>query len=157
MDADALATMRRCNAELEAITDELTGDGITSADANRWVHADAGLHLSLLHATGNQRMVELVGNLRIMAQVFGRGQRAHADTVDNRRRICGEHESLIEALESGDLDRAQRVLSTHIRTGLEEAKRLLAERMLTHRRDHSTGPVLLEEREAVDDSAARRE
>ena len=132
IEAEAIATMRRCNATLREIAESLgeAGNGVDVAANRRWVLADAELHLALAGATGNRRMVELVGNLRIAAQVFGGGRGGHSDTDENRRRILREHDELIDAVECGDGERARRVLTTHIRTGLQEAKRLLAERLL---------------------------
>lgn len=130
--ADALAHMRSCNRDLEQIVEELESGGrdqLTPDMAERWIRADAELHLSLLRATGNDRMTELIGSLRIMAQVFGRG-RPHRTSIESRRRICTEHAHLIDAIAEGDAQRARLELQEHIRTGCREAKVALEDRML---------------------------
>ncbi|MCA8953999.1 MAG: GntR family transcriptional regulator [Planctomycetes bacterium] len=134
---ETIATMRRCNAVLEAIVAANPGAAarVRREDSDRWVQADAELHIALLGATGNRRMVEFVGNLRTMAQVFGGGRGGHVDSAPNRERIVREHAALIGALEQHDGDRAQAVLSEHIRTGLTEARRLMTFRLMNHGRD----------------------
>lgn len=97
------------NGHAEGLADDLTA----------WNNADIELHLTLLRAAGNSRLVRAVRDLRILTQVF-RAQRA-MPPVEDLERICEEHHSLIEALARRDGDAARTILSEHIRTACRKA------------------------------------
>jgi len=97
------------NGHAEGLSDDLTA----------WNNADIELHLALLRAAGNTRLVRAVRDLRILTQVF-RAQRV-MPPLEDLERICEEHHSLIEALARRDGDAARTILSEHIRTACRKA------------------------------------
>ncbi len=82
-----------------------------SGDVVAYVEADRDLHLALLAAAGNERLVELVGRLRDQSRLYGLEQLAAdgvlADSAD-------EHLALLDALETGDDEAAERLISHHL-------------------------------------------
>lgn len=88
-------------------------------DLSAWNHADIELHLALLRAAGNARLVRAVKDLRVLTQVF-RAQRLLRPVADLEH-ACEQHQRLIGALGRRDGDEAREVLSEHIRFGCKNA------------------------------------
>ena len=80
-------------------------------DVVAYVEADRELHLALLGASGNPRLVDLVGRLRDQSRLYGLEQLA-ADGV--LVESADEHLALIEALQSGDRRAAEQVMAHHL-------------------------------------------
>ena len=101
MDLDALA------AELDAMR-AAAGTG----DEGAFMDRDERFHALILSASGNQRLVAAVAQLR--DAVRGRG----ASTVGRSRsleEILAEHRAILEALQAGDGDRAAAAMRYHLR------------------------------------------
>jgi DNA-binding GntR family transcriptional regulator len=84
------------------------------AAAEEWeslLAADREFHLSMLAALGNERLVELVGTLRDQTRVAGLANLAGTDAASMAAR---EHSQLLDAMESGDSEEAERVMTLHI-------------------------------------------
>lgn len=72
---------------------------------------DQKLHELILRATGNGRMVSLVGNLRDITRILG------ASTVDRSRdlhAVAKEHEPIIDAIAAGNVEAAAETMSYHV-------------------------------------------
>ena len=113
-----LAEMDDCNAELAAIRRSLldgTSDHWTAEQVDRWMMADAGLHMTLLRAAGNRRALKTVSDLRLMTHIFGR--RWEIRPVDDLDEICRQHEQIVTALREEDAAGAAAVMREHLRRG----------------------------------------
>lgn len=82
-----------------------------AGDVVAYVEADRDMHLALLSASGNERLVELVGRLRDQSRLYGLEQLA-ADGV--LAESADEHLQLLDALENGDAAAAERFMSHHL-------------------------------------------
>jgi DNA-binding GntR family transcriptional regulator len=82
-----------------------------AGDVEAYVEADRDLHLALLAAAGNDRLVELVGRLRDQSRLYGLEQLAAEGVLVES---ADEHLRLIDALESGDARAVERVMSHHL-------------------------------------------
>jgi DNA-binding GntR family transcriptional regulator len=103
LDADALAALRGLAAEIEA--------GAAAGDLIRYLEADREFHLTLLGHTGNRHLVELVGELRSRARLYGLHQLAgSAVLVDSAR----EHAQLVDLIEGGDAAGTEALIRQHI-------------------------------------------
>ena len=100
------ATLRR----LRALAGQVRQAAL-DADVVGYVEADRELHLALLGASGNPRLVDLVGRLRDQSRLYGLEQLA-ADGV--LVESADEHLGLIEALESGNRRAAEKVMAHHL-------------------------------------------
>lgn len=116
-----ITEMKQWNQALLAVVAEVEKEpdatGWTDERVDRWLVADAGLHLAILRAGGNHRIIKLVSELRIMSRVFG--QRMWLWSADELRLVSQEHQRIIEAFEAGDAAGARTILSKHIRRGAE--------------------------------------
>ena len=83
----------------------------TDGDVVGYIEADRDLHLALLSAAGNERLVELVGRLRDQSRLYGLERLAQEGVLVDS---ADEHLRLIEALESGDARVAERVMTHHL-------------------------------------------
>lgn len=113
--AAGLAEIAKCNDELRAIA-RARRDGATADESEHvraWTRADLELHLALLTAAGNSRLVRAVKDLRILTQVF-RAQRVLRPAEDLER-ACAQHDVLLEALRARDAVGARAAMSDHIR------------------------------------------
>ena len=80
-------------------------------DEARFMRHDQKLHEAILRATGNARMVSLVGNLRDITRILG------ASTVDRSRdldAIADEHEPIVTAIAAGDAAAAAKTMKYHV-------------------------------------------
>lgn len=98
-------------SELRALAKE-TEQRAVSGDMVAFIAQDHDLHLGLLARTGNRYLVEIVGRLRNQTRLHGLQQMIGSpDLIDSAR----EHELLLDAIEAGDVDRAERLMAQHIR------------------------------------------
>lgn len=122
IDAEGLAAMTSWNDELRGIAVRRRASphrGDDDLDLLAWNNADLELHLALLRAAGNSRLVRAVKDLRILTQVF-RAQR-QLRPVEDLERACEHHQTLIDSLARHDGEAARAILSEHIRFGCENA------------------------------------
>jgi DNA-binding GntR family transcriptional regulator len=80
--------------------------------SEQWARAHHDFHELLLSACGSKRLLEIAESLRDSAEVYRRwssplGGRNGAD-------IAGEHRQILEAVQSGDAERAAAELAGHI-------------------------------------------
>ena len=80
------------------------------------VRTDVDFHAGLVQAAGNARLTRAHADLlaEIALCIVQTGQ-----TYDSAREVAREHHALVEAIESGDPDRAERELDAHFAEGLK--------------------------------------
>jgi DNA-binding GntR family transcriptional regulator len=104
LDARALAELRDLAAAIEA--------GAAAGDLIAYLEADREFHLTLLGHAGNRHLVDLVGELRSRARLYGLGRLADTGAlVDSAR----EHALLLDLLDDGDAAAAGTLIHQHIR------------------------------------------
>lgn len=106
--------------------------------ASDWVAADSDFHASLLRATGNRRLLDIVEGLRTSHKVMMNslhqvpgivGHRFASESRDHIQRTLDEHRRILEALKQGDAATAKATMIEHIRSGMELA-------LASHKRNH---------------------
>lgn len=86
-------------------------DAAEAGDLISYTEADRVFHLECLGYTGNEVLVKLVNELRSNTRLFGLEKLAELRRlVDSAR----EHFDIVEALESGEVDRVDRVMRMHL-------------------------------------------
>lgn len=80
-------------------------------DVVGYVEADRELHLALLGAAGNERLVDMVGRLRDQSRLYGLEQLAAEGVLVAS---ADEHLSLLDALERGDAAASERIMAHHL-------------------------------------------
>lgn len=82
-----------------------------TGDLIGYVEADRDFHLRLLSLAGNQHLVDLVGELRARARLYGLERLASQGDLDDS---AHEHTALLGLLASGDADGAERLMRQHL-------------------------------------------
>jgi DNA-binding GntR family transcriptional regulator len=77
-----------------------------------YLDSDRRFHVELIAGLGNPRLTELVDRMRRQTRLFGLN-----DLVASGRLLASahEHRELLETLQSGDVEGARELISTHIR------------------------------------------
>ncbi|HWK27159.1 MAG TPA: GntR family transcriptional regulator [Solirubrobacter sp.] len=104
VDAQTLAECRELAAEFER--------GVLAKDPIRYLRADQSLHLKLLGAGGNERLVRMIAQLREQTRLYGLQQVAEEGRLMEAAR---EHVELLDAVERGDREAVRRVAEAHLR------------------------------------------
>jgi DNA-binding GntR family transcriptional regulator len=76
-----------------------------------YLESDRRFHLSLLALSGNERLVEIVGDLRKRARLYG------LTTLDERGQLipsAEEHLELLDLMVAGDVKGAERCIARHL-------------------------------------------
>jgi DNA-binding GntR family transcriptional regulator len=80
-------------------------------DYEAFIEGDRQMHLALVKATENHKLLEMYINLNVHMHVA----RAHyLNSVENARQAHQEHEAILEAFKSGDPEMVNEKLSRHI-------------------------------------------
>ena len=126
-EAAALAAQRRTEANLLAMRQAL--DALLAAveaqqDSSA---ADYQFHLEIARATQNNHFPELMSTLGILMIPRRRLADASATELADRqpflRRINSEHESILDAIASQDVDAARAAMRTHLANSRERRRR----------------------------------
>ena len=115
-------SLRRVCGEIQALALELKKSKLPSLDAaqmQRLLGADLGFHLMLLRVAGNQRMMKIVSDSRLLTAIFGTQRQAH--TVQVLEQTHKEHAAILEAVEQGNGAAAGRAMSAHIQASKRQA------------------------------------
>lgn len=80
-------------------------------DLTRYLELDKEFHLTLIALSGNARLTDIVSRLRDETRLYGLGRLAGTKTLVHTTK---EHARLLDALEAGDADLAEEVLTTHL-------------------------------------------
>ena len=86
-------------------------DGAAKGDLEAYLAADLAFHSSLLKLTENERLVELVDELRRQTRMIAL---VHLRTSEELIHSAKEHEDLLELLALGDGERAERFMLRHV-------------------------------------------
>ncbi|PJJ65677.1 GntR family transcriptional regulator [Compostimonas suwonensis] len=81
------------------------------SDFLAYLSADSEFHLALLRVTGNERLVELVAELRSQTRMIGLANMT--DTVELQQ-SANEHHLLLDYLSEGRADDAEKLMNAHI-------------------------------------------
>lgn len=86
-------------------------ESATSGDREAYLEAHSAFHTALLTLAGNQRLVELVAELRRQTRSIGLAELHPSEEI---LRSAGEHETLLDLLALGDGEAAERFMVRHI-------------------------------------------
>jgi DNA-binding GntR family transcriptional regulator len=86
-------------------------DAAREGDLASFLDLDRQFHLGLLEVLGNRRLVEIVGQLRDQARMQGLQKLADHGELNQS---CREHIDIIDAIESGDGERAADLMRKHL-------------------------------------------
>ncbi len=115
-------SLRRVCGEIQVLAAELKKSKQPSLDAaqmQRLLGADLGFHLMLLRVAGNQRMMKIVSDSRLLTAIFGTQRQAH--TVQVLEQTHKEHAAILEAVEQADSRAASRAMAAHIQASKRQA------------------------------------
>jgi DNA-binding GntR family transcriptional regulator len=76
-----------------------------------YLQADRDFHLAVIAATGNSRLIEIIGRLRGQARLFGLKKIAELGQLEASSQ---DHEDLLAAIENHDGLRAEEIMRTHL-------------------------------------------
>jgi len=94
------------------------GKGVaTPAVAKRFHGLDLAFHMSLIEASGNRRMLKVVGDSHILTRIFSADR--HGFDVEILEATQAEHEAVIAGIRSKDPAAARDAMRRHIRNSLE--------------------------------------
>lgn len=103
MDEEGISRLRAAAADFEAV--------LNSADITKIAGADVAFHDVIYLATKNQRLVQLLNNLR--EQMY-RYRVEHLKQKECHPKLIAEHQDIIYAIENGEGERAAKITSQHI-------------------------------------------
>ncbi len=107
--ARAAASSRR-SADLAAMRKAIRG--MTAAtNEPEYMRHDTDFHIALARATGNSVLTHVIEDIRLK---LNDAMTLLPESDTWHRRISGEHEALLEAIERGDGDAAERVMEEHV-------------------------------------------
>lgn len=111
--AAGLAAERITEEELEELERLLVkiGECIQSDDLNAVIEQDTEFHDVLFKATRNERLVQIVSNLREQIQRY---RTASLSSPGRMKLALEEHKQIVEALSERDVEKAQRLAREHI-------------------------------------------
>jgi DNA-binding GntR family transcriptional regulator len=115
-------SLRRFCDEIDILVNELKNAGKVSLDGpqmGRLLSADLGFHLLILRAAGNERLLKIVRDSRVLAGIFGTPRQEH--TVVVLKETAKFHRDILAALEVGQGDSARRLMEDHIRLSLQQS------------------------------------
>lgn len=92
---------------------------LNAPQMQRLLSADLGFHLILLRVSGNQRMMKIVSDSRLLTGIFRTQRQAHTQAV--LEQTHREHCAVLTAVEAGDGAAARRAMATHIRASKVQA------------------------------------
>jgi DNA-binding GntR family transcriptional regulator len=117
-----LISLRRLCDEIAGLASELKKSKLPSLNAaqlQRLLSADLGFHLLLLRASGNQRMMKIVSDSRLLTGIFGTQRQAHTPAVLNHTHR--DHAAILDAVERGNSKAAMQRMAEHISHSKQQA------------------------------------
>lgn len=121
LEAPAMGLLAKDTTSLDfAALRELTGEverAAAAGDMVTFLTLDKEFHLTLLRGVGNQRLVQVVSQLRDQTRLTGLPRISGTERLV---RSAHEHDLLLDTLEAADSDTAERLMSGHLNhvTGL---------------------------------------
>ncbi len=89
----------------------------TAAVAKQFRALDLGFHMSLIEASGNRRMLKVVGDSHILSRIFQADR--HRFTLEILQATQSEHEEILAAIRSRQPAAARDAMRRHIRNSLD--------------------------------------
>lgn len=96
-------------ARLEALM-HATEVSAAAGEVNHFLAADREFHLALIELHGNHRLVDTVANLRDQTRLYG----LHDTTPAMLTAAAAEHRAILDSLLSGDAEKLEQELATHL-------------------------------------------
>lgn len=111
--AAVLAAERITNEELEEMERLLAekAEAISKGDLERLVEADTKFHEAIYKASRNEKLAAIINNLREQIQRYRATSLAHPGRMQHS---LEEHRSIVEAIQSRDINLARQVAQDHI-------------------------------------------
>jgi DNA-binding GntR family transcriptional regulator len=97
-------------AQLRALAAEIARYAKQGA-IEAYLQADRDFHLAVVAATGNSRLIEIIGRLRGQARLFGLKKIAELGQLEASSQ---DHEDLLAAIENHDGHRAEEIMRAHL-------------------------------------------
>ncbi|MCS6952551.1 MAG: GntR family transcriptional regulator [Bryobacterales bacterium] len=113
--------LRELCERIRAFADLLRTSGrerLNEMEMEEFLSADMKFHLLLLRGASNRRLMKLVTDTRLLTRIFSFERPGHDAAL--LERIYQYHSGIVEALMSGDGERAAQLLGEHIRASLQE-------------------------------------
>ncbi|MGX7874527.1 FadR/GntR family transcriptional regulator [Mesorhizobium sp. ORM6] len=127
VQAAALAAKRRTKADLTAMTNALSGMRAAPYGSVAWLRSDLEFHRTVAEATRNSYMGQFLVFVseRVRESILAAGNQQKSD--DMARITLGEHERILAAIRTGDIEEAQAAMRDHLagaalRVGLPEGE-----------------------------------
>lgn len=98
----------------------------------RFLQTDSMFHLEILKAAGNDRVLKIVEDCRLIMFIFGATHSSLRVTADMMLQSQRDHDLIIKAIENLDHDNAREWVGNHIRT--------TRARVMAQLEQHSPGP-----------------
>jgi len=129
-----LAALSQSLGDMGKLLSERSADGDDEPVARpvfeMWRAADTLFHTVLLRVAGNRRVTEMVRNLLLICQIQQDWDTTTYRTVSDAQH---DHQQMLEAVTSGDVDKAQDIMRGHV-------DRALAFAVETYERRYANGP-----------------
>lgn len=131
-EAAGLAAQRRTESNLVDMRRALDAVIAAVEQGTDSVAADFQFHLEIARATQNSHFAELMSTLG--SQIIPRARLESADPSAERlaymRRVNGEHESILDAIQAQDAESARAAMRTHLSNSRERRRRAQAAQAL---------------------------
>ncbi|NKQ59403.1 GntR family transcriptional regulator [Amycolatopsis sp. K13G38] len=114
LEVPAMGRLAGLHPAIDQKFGELASDTVVSAvngDMVRYLEADRQFHLGLLSMLGNNRLVDIVGDLRDRTRLVGVRKLSETGQLEHSAR---EHHTLLAALGKGDSAAAEEVMLQHL-------------------------------------------
>jgi GntR family transcriptional regulator, transcriptional repressor for pyruvate dehydrogenase complex len=117
-----VAAAARRNADLVAMRTAIQGM-TAAANEPEYMRHDTNFHIAIARATGNDVLVHAIEDLRM---TLNDAMTLLPESETWHHRISREHEALLEAIERGDGDRAERLMAQHVANSEQSLRAVLA-------------------------------
>ncbi|MEY4483210.1 MAG: hypothetical protein RL693_662 [Verrucomicrobiota bacterium] len=121
VNANDLSLLEKLCDEIKAIAADVEKSPGRHPDADmmrRLLSADLSFHMLLLRNSGNQRMMKIVGDSRLLTGIFATPRQEHnLDVIKETHRF---HLFIFKAVRDGDAEKARAAMAAHIRASKEE-------------------------------------
>ena len=117
-----VAASSRRKADLTAMRKAIRGMAAATTEPDYMRH-DTDFHIALARATGNEVLTRSIEDIRMR---LNDAMTLLPESDTWHRRITGEHEALLEAVEGGDCDAAERSMEQHVANSEQGLRAVLA-------------------------------
>ncbi len=107
--------------QIHAMAEELRASGrerLDDSQMRRFLTTDLEFHTRLMRMAGNQRIMKVVADTRLLTRIFS--YRLEGHDAASLERIEQYHRGVVDAVASGDQARAMELLGEHIRVSMHE-------------------------------------